>query len=804
MKRRDSSVIGICILLCFAISTIAHSSATQWTDRLIPLPKQIEITGQSQLHRDSLSLSVPDTPHLLYATFLNLFSFAQNPARPCQIRFRLTDDPSVPNTVKTALKDLPNADQAYAIQPEFNGERFCGLLVAARTPLGLYYGAQTLNQLVEQGDSVILPHATILDWPDLAERGQWGWAFDSELEWMSAHKFNILEMHSDLGFNSDASPRADLDMEFVHRLNRLGLKRIPIIRHMEQMHRVGLFEYYPDLAAVPRPGTELPSDYHPPLCYSRPEVVTILADWMRQLLSFSGIDEVHCWMSELDNRCYCDECQGKNPFVLEAQTICKSFRTLEHEFPDAHLRILLTQGSYPHNAAILDAVDPDARMTFYHGQLTYDSSRDPMIDSVLTVFAKGGGWLGVYPQFTNSWRTVFPFSGPGFIRYRMQEFVDKGLDHVAGYATPRNDYYRINIAAAAEYSWNSSGRSIHDFARVYGLHTGRKDPEGYADWVETIGPVQWSQAGSRIVEGLVFDAGGMTFVDGVIQQGDRVATLDTNPFGIGMLKEFKNEEDLRDHIDRADRALTLARELDEPDLIQESLATMTTLELFTSLRSVARITANAPSPAERIRLATTLNRIDSLAHIVVKSVYRWGMHCYAPAREELHSRFRDTVDFAAAAATHARRLARGWSIQDPMKAYRPQPVLKWSDTDFDTSASIEAVGTITELVGESGEYDVVVRFQGGAFGADIDGVSLLKGSDPQTAVTVDQDIWSSRVNKYGRYVDYWLSIPDSALDESDLFIKIRITGPPLKANPERRTCNGSVWLRKAWRPAERL
>jgi hypothetical protein len=803
MKRRHSIVIGLCIVLCIAAAADAQTSANRWTDRLIPLPKQIDITGQSQLKLDSLSLSVPNVPHRLYDTFLDLFSVAQNPLRPYQIRFRLTDDPSVPTTVKTSLNDLPNADQAYAIQPEFEGERFRGLLVAAQTPLGLYYGAQTLNQLVEQNDPVIIPHVTILDWPDLAERGQWGWAFDSELEWMSAHKLNILEMHSDLGFHSDGRPRADLDTEFLHRLNRLGIKRIPIIRHMEQMHRVGLFEYYPDLAAVPKPGTELPSDYHPPLCYSRPQVVTLLADWMRQLLSYSGIDEVHCWMSELDNRCYCDECQGQNPFVLEAQTICNAFRTLEPEFPEAHLRILLTQGSYHHNAAILDAVDPDARMTFYHGQLTYDSSRDPMIDSVLTAFATEGGWLGVYPQFTNSWRTVFPFSGPRFIRYRMQEFVGKGLDHVAGYATPRNDYYRLNIAAAAEYSWNSTGRSIHDFARVYGVHTGRKDPDGYADWVETIGPVQWSQAGSRIVEGLVFDAGGMVFIDGVIQQGDRVATLDTIPFGTGMLKEFENELDLENHIERAGRALSLARELDEPDLIQESLATVATLELFTSLRSVARITDNAPSPAARIRLTNTLNRIDSLANIVVKSVYRWGMHCYAPAREDLHSRFRDTVDFAAAAATHARRLAKEWSIEDPMTSYRPQPVLRWSDTDFDTLASIEVVGTITDLVKESGEYDVVVRFHGGAFGADIDGISLLKGSDPQTAVPVDQDFWSSRVNKYGRYVDYWLSLPDSALDGSEYFINIRITGPPLDADPERRTCNGSVWLRKSWRPAVR-
>ena len=79
-------------------------------------------------------------------------------------------DSPLPAGISTAdaarLRTLPNSGQAYLIRPA--GER-C-LSVAALTETGLYYGVQTVRQLLEAGvktgeADVRLPLVSITDWP---------------------------------------------------------------------------------------------------------------------------------------------------------------------------------------------------------------------------------------------------------------------------------------------------------------------------------------------------------------------------------------------------------------------------------------------------------------------------------------------------------------------------------------------------------------------------------------------------------------------------------------------------------------
>ena len=141
---------------------------------------------------------------------------------------------------------------------------------------------------------------------------------------------------------------------------------------------------------------------------------------------------MNVWLAEPPAPCWCDRCRGQNPVVLQTRLIVSAFERVRQDFPGHHVRILLTQGSYPDNAKVLANIPPDVRVAYYHGGRTYDSSTRPMIEPLLERFARSGGWLSVYPQLTNSWRTVFPFTGGHFIKARMTEFVQKGLKGFSG------------------------------------------------------------------------------------------------------------------------------------------------------------------------------------------------------------------------------------------------------------------------------------------------------------------------------------------------------------------------------------
>ncbi|NOZ29784.1 MAG: family 20 glycosylhydrolase [Chloroflexi bacterium] len=68
----------------------------------------------------------------------------------------------------TLQLDLPQAPEGYVLQITPTT-----LLIAARRPAGLYYGLQTLRQLLADAadESLALPAVRITDWPDLAVRG---------------------------------------------------------------------------------------------------------------------------------------------------------------------------------------------------------------------------------------------------------------------------------------------------------------------------------------------------------------------------------------------------------------------------------------------------------------------------------------------------------------------------------------------------------------------------------------------------------------------------------------------------------
>ncbi|NLF09727.1 MAG: hypothetical protein GX594_17360 [Pirellulaceae bacterium] len=140
----------------------------------------------------------------------------------------------------------------------------------------------------------------------------------------------------------------------------------------------------------------------------------------------------------------------------------------------------------------------------------------------------------------------------------MNEFVDKGLSSIAAYAPPDNRFYEFNVTATGEWLWNSKGRDAREFAAAWATRRGIDDPEKAADWAVTLGPVGWDVYGSLVL---------------TRQRRDSDARWIKNrraPGKRGMFSYLPNIEHIDSRLEDCRRAMRLAREMNELDLIAET------------------------------------------------------------------------------------------------------------------------------------------------------------------------------------------------------------------------------------------
>ena len=260
-----------------------------------------------------------------------------------------------------------------------------------------------------------------------------------------------------------------------------------------------------------------------------------------------------------------------------------------------------------------------------------------MIYPLLEKYAAEGRWLGITPQLTASYRVVCPWSAPQFIKARMEEFVSKGVQCLDGYATPSNRFYEFNVAAAAEWSWNVHGRSPREFAAAWATHEGLADPDKAADWATILGPVGWDVYGWRIPFFWVTKGVARMFKKGKQPRlGSSVFTY------FPSLKHF--DEDLA----ACDRAMSLARSLGSPEMIEETRVIRGLVAMLKEIYLIAEVTAvgEKASVKQRTEAAEALARLDLASQEVHAGLLSWANAVaprYVPPRG-FAVRFADTVD----------------------------------------------------------------------------------------------------------------------------------------------------------------
>ena len=196
-------------------------------------------------------------------------------AAPAAIRIGKPDDPVVHRALiaAKALNRVPTQPESYLLLADAHG-----VTLAARDGAGLYWGAQTLRQLlrVDRG-AVTVPRVTIRDWPAMAFRGlsvdlgQGAIPTEEELRSIIAtcaeYKLNVVSFYVQhllpLRLSPLMAPRgAALDPETVQRLQRFAelhhVMLVPQQQTFGHLHRLLKYEKYAGLSEVQHGATLAP------------------------------------------------------------------------------------------------------------------------------------------------------------------------------------------------------------------------------------------------------------------------------------------------------------------------------------------------------------------------------------------------------------------------------------------------------------------------------------------------------------------------------------------------------------------
>ncbi|MGQ9808672.1 MAG: hypothetical protein ACUVSM_10875 [Armatimonadota bacterium] len=644
--------------------SVPQDEARLWICHTVPLPKEIIIREKVSVPVDGVAVRVPaGAGDVVLTAVESLKQTLGTAGKPDPANPAFTINLQLGGPSAEPLKSLKNAGQACRITPASSKD---ALIITALQPIGLRYGLVTLNQLLRprvRGSLVEIPLVEMTDWPDMADRGLWGTDSFRQIPWMAERKMNIVEQISNIGVRPDGSTFGKYKEgqdALVEVAPKLGVNYVPVVLHLEQVIGKGVSDAYPQLVA--KNGGSPRS-----MCYSEPAVADVIGGWIADLASQPGVREVDVWMTENmagEKGCLCPGCAGQDRNVLEIRAILAGWEKAKKRVPGVGLRILTSEETEDSNRKIFDELPLDVFIWYYHSLLTYTANSRPMLRPYLAEYAKKGHPIGVCPNLVYSIHFAQPCTGPQFVHARMSEFLQKGMSGLLGYATPRVNYGRFNVEAAAEWGWNLNGRSPREFAYSWAVRQGLRDPEKFADWCEVEGPVSWAVSGSHWASGENRNVPGKVakrLKEGTLPElGFVLWDAFASPWG-----DIKGEAHLQKLLADSAKAVQMSREMGIPEFYYESLVYRGHMEAIQALWELRKLVRNGSIREQDREAATRWFRayIRGLQQ-VVDVLPRWERLVPGRPEEEKDWMFTDRpVETARRMIEEMREVAREMGIR---------------------------------------------------------------------------------------------------------------------------------------------
>ncbi len=388
---------------------------------------------------------------------------------------------------RTAVKiDPPMHDEGYAIVPTEKG-----VAVIADTPAGIFYGAQTVKQMVTgSGSTAILQKALIRDWPAMRYRG----ISDDlsrgpfptldfqkrQIRTLAAYKLNIYSPYFEntLQYPSNpvpGLPGGSMSPEDVRALVEYARPyHVTIIPEQEafgHLHHVLKYEQYAPLAETPMGNVLAPG---------QPGSLTLIGQWFNEIAAIFPGPFLHIGADET-----ADLGKGQTRAAVEAKGLGAAyvdFLLQIHEKLAPLNRRLLFWGDIAMN-------DPPEVKRLPKDMIavawTYSPEPDgfarwlkPYVDAGMETWVAPGvnNWNRVYPDNDYALRNI-----QGFVRDGQAAHSTGMLNTVwndDGEGLFQEDWYGVLFGAAA--AWQSGSSDLAPFQDAYGSvfhgdHTGDID-----------------------------------------------------------------------------------------------------------------------------------------------------------------------------------------------------------------------------------------------------------------------------------------------------------------------------------------
>ncbi len=749
--------------------------------RLIPLPRNIKVSKGVTYDASRIKVEMPGekTPPLKTASSI-LERFA-NPGQICPdfiISLKYLNREKDRSIFKK-LKNAKNKEQSYSIKSITEKGVYKAIEIKAITDIGLLYAAVTLSQaIVKNGDKAYIPLLEIIDWPEISFRGQWGGNCHDDLNWTFQYKLNAIDGKIFINTDNDGNPVIDHDQKLYDAAESLGVSVTATIPHLEGLSKKGFLKNHADVLNVPSPERGSRSDYFPGLCMSKKATEEMIYGWMKELAEKKSVKKILIWLSEEQTPCYCEQCNGGEPYQLETACLLRAYNKLKSKHSYIEFGIMLSQGSYEVTEKIVKMLPSDVSLTYYDGGRTYDSGKYPMIMPVLRKYAQKGGRLGVYPQVTHSWRTVFPWTAPAFIKYRCDEFVKAGLHRVIGYAVPSNRYHEFNLMAFSEWLWNPKGRNEGDFAAAY-AYINNIEASAFKKYINLMEKPAWQLAESKLMLRLTYNYP-------LILRGK--VELQDHRYEMAELISIKNPNSL---IRSAEKALELALEMDEECLVYEARCVAAGLKAY---KSISGFISEIDKKSINVdKLKDYFQDLRKSARVMRKSIMRWSSLAIMDGLIHMR-RVIDTSMILYRALDGFKRYFDETNVLPGNVKGTVHPLGEWDESAFDAAGNGVLEFEVTSFIRKYGKglYYVSLDYIDSASGTDVNRITLMErqpggGEKPVSFVRADL----RRMSVWAPWTEYPLNVGTPST-VCEYYLRLGVSGLDEGA----KTCRGLAGIRK--------
>jgi hexosaminidase len=462
------------VLVCAVLGVQAQPAAPSCADlHVVPAPRECTAVASIPVGDAGITVWVGKDAEDEFAAKDLEDSIKQSDVsssiRGASVRLERADSATAKHLLTDSQLKLDPAmrDEGYVIVPD--GKK--GLAVIAETSTGLFYGAQTVKQLVRgSGKDAVLLVPTVRDWPAMPHRGlsdDWSRGpmpsmefLKREIRTLAAYKVNIFSPYFEHMYAYASTPIAafpggamtpDEAKEMVEYAAKYHIMVIPEQEAFGHLHHVLKFEQYAHLAETPHGAVLAPGD---------PGSLPQIGTWFGELAKVFPAPYAHIGADETFELGLGRTREEVTKRGLGA--VYLEFLGKIHEQLAPYHKRLLFWGDVAVNSPELVATLPKDMIAV---PWRYDA--EPDFTPLIVPFTKAGLETWVAPG-VNNWSRVYPNN-------------NEALGNIRAFV---RDGQKLGATGELNTVWNDDGEGIFDenwFGVLFGAAAGWQKGESSED-----------------------------------------------------------------------------------------------------------------------------------------------------------------------------------------------------------------------------------------------------------------------------------------------------------------------------------